>query len=142
MNYNNYVAFIEVSPSNQTVRIGEWNNLSYEVQCSQSEYITWFVQANGYTLPLFDSVLNGLKVQSYPESALCSKSHVLKRETHSVALMLSYELNDLPLMIYCAVISVCKKNDLHCTPYSCYSENAYLYVQGTRIWKMHKTKSH
>ena len=124
-----YVAFIESSPSNRTLRVGEWTNLTCGVHCSLSEYITWFVRANGSALPLFNGAVSGLKVQNFPGSSLCSTSHALTKETHSVALMLSHDL-DLPLMIYCTVISVCERNIPDCTTYSCYSQNAYLDTEG------------
>ena len=112
------------------MRVGEWTNFTCGVHCSQSEYITWFVHVNGSTIPLFEGAVSGLKVQNYPQSSLCSMSHALKKETHSIALMLNHNL-DLPLMIYCAVISVCKRNMPGCTTHSCYSQNTYLDIEGS-----------
>ena len=90
---------------------------------------------NGSILPLFDGVVSGLTVhdQNFPGGLLaCSTSHALKQETHSIALMVDHDLDiDLPLVVYCALISVCKKNMPDCTTYSCYSQNAYLDIDGT-----------
>ena len=127
--YTYHVAFIEVSPSNQTLRIGEWTNFTCGIHCSLSEHITWFVLVNGSTFPLFEGTVSGMKIKNYPGSSLCSTSNALKQEIHSVALMLSCDL-DLPLMVYCALVSVCKKNMPECTTISCYSQNAYLDIEG------------
>ena len=117
--------------------MGEWTNFTCGVHCSLSEYISWFVHVNGSTLPLFDGVVSGLTVhdQKCPGGpSACSTSHALKQETHSIALMLDHDLDiELPLVVYCALISVCKKNVPDCTTYSCYSQNAYLDIDGIRI---------
>lgn len=131
--YNIIIAFIEDNPSNKTARIGEWTNFTCSVYCSPSEYFSWFVRVNGSILPLFEGVVSGLKIKNYPGgSSVCSTSRMLKQEIHTVALMLGRDLDlDLPLVVYCALISVCNKDMLDCTTYSCYSQNAYMDIEGT-----------
>lgn len=89
------------------------------------------MHVNGSTRPLYEGIVNGLKIHSHPETSLCSTSSVLNKETHSVTLMLNYE-RDQPLALYCALISLCERDnpDHDCTTYSCYSENAYLNIEG------------
>lgn len=127
--YTIHAALIDTSPSNRTLRVGQWTNLICGAHCSLSKYISWFVHVNGSTIPLFEGAVSGLQVQNYQGSSLCSTSQVLKKEIHSVTLMFTHD-PDLPLLVYCALISVCEKSMPDCTTYSCYSQNAYLDIEG------------
>ena len=83
----------------------------------------WFV--NGSTLSLFQNT--GLNFRRYPQHSYCSTSQIINEENHTLSLMTNYDIG--PLVIFCAVISGCKKSTPHCTSYTCSSESAHYEFQ-------------
>ncbi len=120
-----YTAFVEVSPSSQIARPGQWVNFTCGIQCSQADLIVWFL--NGSTLSLFqDSRLN---FQHYPQHSYCGTSQTIGIENHTLSLMTNYDLG-LPLMVDCVLISGCGEGVEDCNSYTCSSEGIHFELQG------------
>ena len=107
-----------VDPSNQT---SIDNNFSCIVQCSNTELITWFI--NELPLPAFEHELH---FRRYPKSPYCSQQYSMSNETHMLSIMALNQTFSAPLIVYCAVVTVCNKGALDCSEHTCFSENAYL----------------
>ena len=111
-----------VDPSNQTSIA---NNFSCAIQCSHTELITWFV--NGLPLPAFKDEFH---FQRYPKPPYCSQQHSMSSEIHSLSILMLNQTFSAPLVVYCAVVSVCNKDASNCSEHTCFSENAYLEPGG------------
>ena len=107
-----------MDPSNQTFIA---NNFSCIIQCSNTELVTWFV--NELPLPAFESELN---FEKYPKSPYCSQQHSMSNETHALSIMTLTQTFSGPLVVYCAVVTTCRKSASNCNGHTCFSENAYL----------------
>ena len=118
-------AFVESSPSSQTVRPGEWVNFTCGIQCSQADLVAWYL--NGSTLSLFQDA--GLNFQHYPQHTYCGTSQTISIENHTLSLMTSYDLG-FPLMVDCVLISGCGASVEECISYTCSSESARFELQG------------
>ena len=111
-----------VDPSNQT---SVANNFSCTIQCSNTELITWFV--NGLPLPAFEDELH---FRRYPKPPYCSQQHSMSSETHTLSIMALNHTFSAPLVVYCAVVTLCNKGASNCSEHTCFSKNAYLEPSG------------
>ena len=115
----------DINPLNQTVAAEQWAHFSCQILCSQNELITWFV--NDSPLPSFESLI-GAKFRKHPASdhSHCNNLSIPNETQHVLSLQIDYSL-DVPLRVYCAVVSLCDQlNAINCTPMMCFSNTAYL----------------
>ena len=114
-----------VDPSNHT------SVANCTIQCSNSELITWFV--NGLPLPAFEDELH---FQRYPKTPYCSQQHSMSNETHTLSILTQNQSLTLsaPLVVYCAVVTVCNKGVSNCSEHACFSDNAYLELAGSCLF--------